>query len=303
MSTRSALLRDLSAHPTMERPGFRQAKAGARWVRERYALATWDDRVLPELLLVGAQRCGTTSLTEALYALPVVERPRRGKGSHYFSYNYWRGWEWFRSQFPTRRTADRTEAEHGHRLVCFDACPYYLFHPFALERQAAALPDARILVMLRDPVRRAESHYHHSVSHGHEVLPFAEALDREEERLDGEVEKMRVDVEYWSHHHEHHSYLSKGRYAEQLERLFSLYDRDQVMVIQAEAFYRSPEDHLARIADWVGLPHPVYSGAEDRNAHSYRPMDEAIRARLVDYYREPNEVLYELLGLRYDWLG
>ena len=300
MSTR--VITRFSQHPVLDRAGLRHLKEGGRWGRERMAEATWEQRVLPDLILAGVQRSGTTALFEALYRLPNVERPRRGKGSHYFSYNYWRGWRWYQSQFPTRRWAQSVEARTGQRLFTFDACPYYLFHPFAVERMAQALPRVKVMVMLRDPVRRAESHYHHSVSHGHEDLSLAEALAREEERMAGEVERMEHDWTYWSHHHEHHSYLAKGLYADQLERLFRHYDRDQVMVVASEDFYRDPDRILAEVTAWVGLDEIGLDRSDDRNGHDYRSMDPEMRRRLIDLYREPNERLYRLLGRRLDWL-
>ncbi len=300
MSTR--VVSRFSQHPAMAAPGLRSLKEGGRWFRERVALVTWEQRVLPDVILAGVQRSGTTALFEALYRLPNVERPRRGKGSHYFSYNYVRGWQWFQSQFPTTAWSRRVEARVGQPLFCFDACPYYLFHPLAVERMAQALPEAKVMVMLRDPVRRAESHYHHSVSHGHENLGFAEALAREPARLAGEIERMARDWSYWSHSHEHHSYVAKGRYAEQLERLFRSYDRDRVMVIQSEAFYRDPTAVLARVTDWLGLQPISLDRRDDRNGHRYERMDDAMRRHLIEVYREPNQRLFELLGERYDWL-
>lgn len=300
MSTR--VITKVSQHPVMDRAGFRHLKDGGKWGRERLARATWEQRVLPRLVLAGVQRSGTTALFEALYRLPNVERPRRGKGSHYFSYNFHRGWEWYQSQFPTEAWARSVAARTDRPLFCFDACPYYLFHPFAVERMAQALPDIKVMVMLRDPVRRAESHYHHSVSHGHEDLPFVAALAAEEERMAGEVERMERDWSYWSHHHEHHSYLSKGLYADQLERLFTHYQRDQVMVVQSEEFYRNSDRILGDVTAWLGLDEVSLDRRDDRNGHEYRAMDHEMRERLIELYREPNERLYQLLGRRFDWL-
>lgn len=301
MSTR--VMTRVTQHGAFDRPGLKQLKVGAKWCREQAALTSWDRRVLPDLVLAGVQRSGTTALTEALYRLPNVERPRRGKGSHYFSYNYHRGWEWFQSQFPTETWASSVERRTGRPLFCFDACPYYLFHPFAVERLAQALPEVKVLVMLRDPVRRAESHFHHSVSHGHEQLSFTEALAAEPARLAGEDDRMQEDWTYWSHSHEHHSYVTKGLYVEQLERLFHHYPRSQVLVVQSEAFYRRPDEVLARLTDWLTLPPVGLERGDDRNGHRYRPMDDAMRRRLIEIYREPNERLYRLLGERYDWLS
>jgi len=293
----------ITHHEIFDRRGLRQIKEGGKWMREQGARATWQRRALPDLVLVGVQRSGTTALTEALYRLSNVERPRLGKGSHYFSYNYHRGWPWFQSQFPTSIAAAAVERFKGRPLFCFDACPYYLFHPFAVERMAQALPEVKVLVMLRDPVRRAESHYHHSVTHGHEELDFEEAVAAESKRLAGEDERMQQDWTYWSHGHEHHSYISKGMYADQLERLFRFYPTDQVKVLQSEAFYRNADTVLAEVTDWLNLPAVTLDPADDRNANQYKPMDEKIRASLTEIYREPNERLFALLGTRYDWIS
>ncbi|MGI9598976.1 MAG: sulfotransferase domain-containing protein [Acidimicrobiales bacterium] len=301
MSTR--VITRFSQHPAMDRPGLKHLKESGKWCREQAARATWEQRVLPDVMLAGVQRSGTTALFEALYRLPNVERPRRGKGSHYFSYNYYRGWEWFQSQFPTQSWATRVESRVGAPMFCFDACPYYLFHPFAVERMAQALPDVKVMVMLRDPVRRAESHFHHSVSHGHEDLSFHQALDRESDRMSGEIERMEQDWSYWSHGHEHHSYFAKGVYVEQLERLFHYYDRDQIMVIQSEAFYRDSNSVLAQVTDWLGLQSVTLDQRDDRNGHEYKRMDGEMRSHLIELYREPNERLYDLLGQRFNWLS
>lgn len=293
----------VTQHPILQQPGLRELKQGTKWCRDRVALATWSHRALPDLVLAGVQRSGTTAITEALYRLPNVERPRRGKGSHYFSYNYHRSWEWFQAQFPTTAWAESVERRTGNKLFTFDACPYYLFHPFAVERMAQSLPDVKVMVMLRDPVRRAESHYHHSVSHDNEHLPFEQALEAEAGRLAGEETRMLEDWTYWSHSHEHHSYLAKGMYADQLERLFRHYPREQVMVLQSEAFYRESGRVLAEVTSWLGLEPVDLERSDNRNGHRYDRMDESMRQRLIDLYREPNERLFELLGERYDWLS
>lgn len=294
-------LQRVGALGVTEAPGVRRLKDGARVVRERYCTATWQSRVLPELIVAGAQRCGTTAITEALFRMPMVARPRRGKGSHFFSYNYWRGEDWFQGNFATRSRAERIRRATGHRLMSFDACPYYLFHPFALERMARHLPDVKVMVMLRDPVKRAYSHYHHSVAHGFEDLGFEAALEAESDRLAGEVEAMAADVRYWSLDHEHHSYVAKGQYAAQIERLFSLYPREQCLVFSAEQFYADSDGVLGRVTDWLDLPPATLAASDERNGHRYEPMTDATRAHLAAAFEESNEALFELLGERFAW--
>jgi hypothetical protein len=288
-------------HPVTTRPGAREAKRAAKAAVNAYALATARRRRLPDLVLAGAQRSGTTALMAALHRSPVVARPRMGKGAHYFSYNHWRGAAWYRSQFPTEAHARRVERRQGERFVVYDACPYYLFHPLAIDRIAAELPQARILLMLRDPVRRAHSHWVHSTAHGHETLGFEEALDAEPARLAGEVERIVADDRYHGLSHEHHSYVAKGCYAPQVERVLARIPRDRVLVVPSERFYRTPDAVLDTVTTWIGTRPVRLSERDDRNGHPYDPMEETTRRRLALRFEESNERLFALLGERFDW--
>lgn len=120
-------------------------------------------RPLPDFVVVGAQRCGTTSLFRALIAHPQIARPTFHKGINYFDLNYTRGLDWYRGHFPIDR---RHQPGEDGSLVYFEASGYYVYHPFAMERMARDLPGVRVVVMLRDPVERAYSAYEHERARG-----------------------------------------------------------------------------------------------------------------------------------------
>ena len=104
--------------------------------RHAYVLAgtaTAGLRLQPDFIMIGAQRCGTTSLFRALLAHPQVIRPTFHKGINYFDLNYFRSVRWYRGHFPVAGLAARQTARHG-RPVVFEASGYYVYHPFALER-------------------------------------------------------------------------------------------------------------------------------------------------------------------------
>jgi len=287
---------------TIDHPLLAGVKQRGKAARVELSHSSASVRLLPSAILVGSQRCGTTALTSALFRSPSVVRPRVGKGAHYFSLNYWRPFEWYRAQFPTVAHSAWVRGRHGNDLVAMDACPYYLFHPFAAERIARDLPDARLLVMLRDPVARAQSHHKHEVSRNFEdVADFADALDLEPTRLEGEVDAMAVDPAYHSHAWEKYSYLAKGQYVDQLERLFSFVPREQVMVIQAEAYFADQARWLAEVCDFIGVDRVSPASADRRNGYDYADMAPALKSRLVGHFAPYNERLFELLGEEWDW--
>lgn len=136
---------------------------------------------LPDFLIIGAQRCGTISFYRLLCQHPLVEGAAR-KEVHYFDLHFQKGEEWYRSFFPEAEREDRVTGESS---------PYYIFHPLSAERAARLVPGARLIVLLRNPVDRAYSHYQHGLRRGYETLPtFEQALEAEPGRLAGEREKI-----------------------------------------------------------------------------------------------------------------
>jgi hypothetical protein len=249
-----------------------------------------QSRALPGAVILGAQKCSTSSLHNYLTQHPGVIAPLR-KEVHYFDINYARGEAWYRAHFGR-------EHEPGLNL---DSSPYYLYHPAVPGRMHELLPDARLIVLMRDPVRRAYSHYWHERDKGRENLSFEDAITAEPERL-GRAEEMLASGEIASsHEHQQHSYLARGRYAEQLERWFELYPREQILVLRFEEFVREPLAGLNRTLAFLGLPAATAVNLEARNTRRYPPMAEATEARLREYFEPHNRRLESLLGRPMGW--
>jgi hypothetical protein len=249
-----------------------------------------EARALPGAVILGAQKCGTSSMHNYLAQHPGVIAPQR-KEVHYFDVNYERGEAWYRAHFGRER-------EPGLNL---DSSPYYLFHPAVPRRMHELLPDARLVVLLRDPARRAYSQYWHERDKGREDLSFEAAIDAEPARL-GRSEEMLASGELArSHEHQRHSYLARGRYAEQLERWYGIYPRDRVHVVRFEDFVKEPLAGLNGTLAFLGLPPAASVKLEARNTRRYPPMAEATLARLREYFEPHNRRLEALLGRPMGW--
>lgn len=264
-------------------------------LKHHYRMLTGRFRLLPDFIIIGAQRCGTTSLHSYLTAHPLVGAPCE-KELHFFDYGFERGLAWYRSNFPWR-----LRRALGQTFITGEASPYYMFHPLAARRIRQAVPDARLIVLLRNPVDRAYSHYHHTVRIGRETLSFEDAIEAEPERLDGEREKILRGQGYYSHAHQSFSYVSRGIYVDQLREWMSVFPREQFLILRSEDFYADPGATVGRVLEFLGLPAWDQIRYKKFNDASYPEMDPAMRKRLADVFRPHNRRLYEYLGMDFRW--
>ncbi len=264
-------------------------------------------RPLPDFLIIGAQRCGTTSLYRYLCSHPEVAPVVLNvlnKGIHYFDTNYAKGERWYRSHFPsTPYRAMMRRRGDAPLIITGEASPYYIFHPQAAERISLCVPDARFVLLLRDPVARAYSHYQHEVARGFESMTFEDALRSEEERLAGEVEKMRADIGYVSFEHQHHTYLARGMYLEQIRRWNSFLSGDQLLVIDSADFFDDPDGTYGRVLSFLGLSGRSLPRYRKLNAHDYRDMSDQARNFLHERLDAPSSALQDYLGRQLRWEG
>jgi hypothetical protein len=163
------------------------------------------------------------------------------------------------------------------------------------------VPEARLIVLLRDPVDRAYSHYLERVRHGAEPLGFEAAIDREPARLDGEAERIVRDEAYRSFPHEHWSYVSQGIYADALGVWISLYPRERIHVVLSERMFTEPDVVYQGILRFLGL-HP-WSPKEYRryNFHPSEQLEPAVRAGLAARFAPHNARLAELIQMDLGW--
>jgi hypothetical protein len=250
---------------------------------------------LPQFLILGAQRSGTTTLYKWMTQHPQI-RPATKKEIHFFDLNFRNGIPWYRIHFPLR-------SKLGDDRITGEASPYYLFHPRAPERIRSVLPDVKMIVLLRNPAERAVSHYFHEVRLGREDLPIEEALRLEESRLQPELEKMQKDEFYFSAAHQRHSYKARGLYAEQLKRYFDLFDRRQLLVLSSEEYFADPANALHVIFSFL----EINAGFLPRNLvpqeiKGHVPtVPESVYQALQKYFEPHNEALFQLLGRNLGW--
>jgi hypothetical protein len=273
-----------------------------RWAaRMRWRSATRRWRVLPDFLVLGGQRCGSTSLYDMLCGHPDVA-PASHKEPHFFDNNHLRGEQFYRRLFPLQLQMRARERRQGRRAVTGEATTYYLAHPAVPARVRALLPDVRLIAILRDPVDRAYSHYQLSVREGREPLSFEEALAAEPDRLAGEHERLIADPSYRGVAHRFFSYRSRGRYIDQLERWWAEFPREQLLVLRSEDMFEDPRIVYDQLVTFLGLdPDADRRTFRARNRVSYDAMRPETRAELRGYFAEPNRALEQRTGRAFNW--
>jgi hypothetical protein len=257
--------------------------------------------MLPGVLIVGAQRCGTTSMYRTLSQHPAVLKAVLHKGVHYFDMNYDRGLGWYRAHFPLRVSARRAARAAGDPVLTFESSPYYMFHPCAADRIARDLPGVKLLVLVRDPVERAYSAYAHELARGFETESFERALALEPERLRGEAERMARDPAYLSHAHQHQAYRARGQYCEQLERLERIFGAERIHVVDSGDFFTKAGPEYDAVLEFLGLRSHGYPGFERHNARSRADMPPVLRAQLASYFEPFDQRLTRWLGKSPSW--
>jgi hypothetical protein len=256
---------------------------------------------LPDFIIIGAQKGGTTSLHGYLRQHPDV-LPSAHKEVHYFDgRRYVRGDDWYRRQFLDPEDLRGIGKFSGRRLISGEATPYYLFHPQVPARIFKTAPDAKLIALLRDPVARAYSQYRHNVRAKKEPLSFPDALKREDEILPKEHARVIADPTYRSEAHHRFSYKLRGCYAEQIERYYRLFPKEQLLIVRSENLFEKPRETYAQVLEFLELG--PFAGASVRalNAGGYEgekiPQEEELRR----FFEPHNRRLYELIGRDMGW--
>jgi hypothetical protein len=285
-------LRQLKRHPA-----FRACKAPFDLVKDTltgtWRLVTHQVRHLPTTVIVGAQKAGTTQLYTYMLKHPRCYGAAE-KEVGYFSKHPKRSVAWYRSRFPWQRRVVRRQA---HVL---EASPSYLPTPSALRKMQTVLPNARIVVILRDPVERAFSHYQHKKTRRLESRSFAEAVEAEI-RANAFPAKWGVALEEGAK--PMLGYVARGYYALQLEMLGKVYRRNRVLVLDSDKLFADTAGTCNRVFDYMGLedfdvePTKVYNRGYHQDI-----IDPWVADRLREHYRPYDEMLAELLEQSFGWM-
>ena len=271
-----------------------------------YRGLTCPIRLLPDFLIIGAQKGGTTSLYNYLQAQSCIASAER-KEVHFFDRrsNLNKGLAWYQGHFPTWVEKYYTYHFHRQAFLTGEATPEYLFLPHIPQQVARVLPQAKLIVLLRNPVDRAYSQYQHAVVQGHETRSFEEAINAQEASLVEDQAKILHDEEFEPYTYMQHCYLMRSIYIDQLQRWMHLFPREQFLLLKSEDFYADPAVTLKQVLDFLNVPTSEIQLRKNNYkpyyANQYPKLDTALHKRLVAFFEPYNARLYDFLGIDFGW--
>ncbi|WP_164667665.1 sulfotransferase domain-containing protein [Virgibacillus doumboii] len=249
------------------------------------------DLALPDFIIIGAQKGGTTSLYEYLIQHPKISGSI-AKEVHYYDANYEKGLNWYKAHFHPSIT----------NTIKGEATPYYLFHPKVPYRIREDSKNIKFIVLLRNPVDRAYSHYKMMVKRGIEPLSFENAIDEEDNRIHHEFEALNKGEIDHSSLVQDFSYISRGIYVSQLERWMTLFPKENFLILNSENFYENTESHMRKIEEFIGVNKwENYSFEVHNSGNPGNKMNVVTEKKLESFFAPFNEELYKLIGENYNW--
>ena len=289
---------------------------------------TWDRffrkitssfRMLPSFLILGGSRSGNTSLFAYLTEHPNI-MPGSLKAFFFFQYFTNNKTSFYRSQFPIKRK----------NLITCDSTSSYFVHPLIPARVHKLLPSAKLIVVLRNPVERAYSEFHYTVTLGSELTEnFEDVIKSELKRIEIGNKKPELKIENTNYNHFAFSHLRDGLYVQHLERWLKFFPNEQLLVLHTKDLSTNFDNTLAKTFEFLNLPkyqienrieknkidkirplsgheRNIYKNIDSKtrtlfNVQNYPEIKSETRKFLQDFFRPHNEKLFKMIGKRFDW--
>lgn len=277
-------------------------KSIVKRINRGYSSIIGPFHVLPNYLIIGAAKCGTSSLYEYLIKHPDV-KPAIGKEINFFDMQFNKGENWYKTYFPSLIQKKLSKNIFRNKWITGEATPRYIDHPFVPKRVAETVPNIKLIVMLRNPIDRAYSHWNMMVTHKHENLSFEDAINKEKERILGLYEKMEIDQRFYSKEYFWYAYLDRSIYINRLKNWFEYFPREQFLILRSEELFNNPKNTYQKVLEFLELKKVDLENYKTFRKGNYKKqqMNLETRKKLVEYFQPHNIELYKLLNENLGW--
>lgn len=254
-----------------------------------YRLATAPLRRLPDFILPGAPKCGTSSLYDNLVRHPGARRAARKEPTNFIHY-----------PTSTLRSRMHFPFDFGN-FITGEASVEYFIHPDAPRSIRDVVPQAKLIFLFRDPIQRAYSDYRMFCRSGHEKESFETVVEREM-RWHADPSLAPLISSAARNAYSPVRYLLNSLYAPVIERWLAVFPREQCLFLISEEFFRDERAVLHRVYDFLGLPpHEEKEILHARDGGCVDAVEPGLREKLQTFFEPYNRALGEKLQIKLPW--
>lgn len=245
----------------------------------------------PDFLIIGVQKGGTTSLYNFLNQHSSINLSKH-KEIHFFDKKYNYGFFWYRSFFPFL----------WDKRLSGEATPYYIYHPLVAKRVKDKYPKIKIIVLLRNPLDRAISHYNMEVHRGREQSKDILSLfNLEPGMIKKETQKLHSNPDYQSDQLQHNSYFDRGNYSQQIKRWYQYFNKEQILILKSEDLFNNNKNKLSKVLEFLNInASENISFPKDNTSSSSNNLSFNIEL-LKEHFREKVEELEDYTNRDFKW--
>lgn len=287
VTTRKNLRKKLKNHQTLT--------SSLRNIHRFYCNLTGCLHLSPNFYIIGVEKSGTSSLFGYLTQHPYIKKPVAKELNFYNKY-YDRGTDWYKVNFPFKSVNFNKDLQ-----ITGEASVRYFDYPHTIKRIKKLTPNAKFILLLRNPVDRAFSEFASTSRFGNEKLSFEEAIKQEKQRTDPEYQKMIEDENYYHENFFRFGYLRRGIYIDFLIKWFDNFPKENFLIIKSEDFFENPSQYYNKTLDFLDLPNWELDEYKIWRKVNTRKMNSKLRKDLIEFFRPYNQQLYSLLGQNFDW--
>ena len=243
-------------------------------------------RVLPDFIVIGVGRGGTTSLYHYLNQHNCIQKSSYDEIG-FFDDNYHLGLNWYRSMFPTKYEKQKVIQKFG-KFLTYDVTPWYVRRPWTANRIKSLLPSVKIIVVLRNPVDRTYSHYHLTRREKGLTKSFEEIIDEDIQKINNYDDDLKNSEEYYAELVQN-SHIARGFYLEQLEIWLTIFDKKNILIISSEDLAENTQKTMNSIFNFLDLENQIIPNLQKINVGKYPKMKEETRKTLENYFFDHNK--------------
>ncbi len=250
----------------------------------------------PNFIVIGSMKAGTTSLYNYISQHPQF-LPCIRKEIDFFSIRYSKGIDWYLAHFP--------KVSKELNFLTGEASTSYLDYPEVSQRLFNHFPHVKLIALLRNPVERAFSHYHHNKKYhpGKEQRSFEEAIEEEMkflEQLENPVLQAYSNTDD-PFGHLRYGYLLRGLYVYFIEQWINIFSKEKVLILKSEDFYDNPEAVMKQVFEFLKVSDHQLTNYPQYNSGSYSPISDKVRQKLSDFFHVHNKNLENYLNIELRW--